>query len=382
MNLNDENQSADKLEESINNFFAENNRAIVFTCAKATTGVTIPELDTIYLLRSASAELFVQMAFRTMNEYLGKDDVYIYILQDDILFKVISEYASVTNSLCHKEDERDIVNRFYNCIDFQQLTGDYATPEWTKYDLNEMVGGVRKYNRIASTAKLVRNIMKNISTQNISTNVDFAEVYNSLFKGKGNSSENLFSASNGVEQSDANKEEANKEKASSNKDNSKENANEDNSEEKETTEIDYTERFYRAFVETFFGYINYVIHHFDAITTSERTLGEESICNYEYFDYVMSKVKATVKKNVKENLEEDSLVDFCYSMYTSIIENNKGLFQEQINAIRNAQKSVLEATTIEDCFRFRAELEEFLPRVATEDSAGIPFILLQKMFTY
>ena len=374
MNLNNTNESASKLEESINKFFTESEKAVVFTCAKATTGVTIPELDTIYLLNSVSTENFVQIAFRTMNECYGKSDVYINILQDEIIFKVISEYASVTNRTGHNKDERDIVQRFYNCIDFQQLTGDYATPNWVAYSLEDMVGGVRKYNRITSNEKLKRNIMKNYSLDNLPADVDFTEVYEKLFKGKKSSSEKLSSASTGVTQSDANKEESNK----GAKDKEKESSKTKTSEE---VDIDYAKMFYSNFVETFFGYLNYVIHHFDAITTSERTLGEESICNYEYFDYVMSKVKATVKKNVRKNLEEDALVDFCYSIYTSIIENNKGLFQEQINAIRNAQKSVLEATTIEDCLRLRAELEEFLPRVATEDSAGIPFILLQKMFT-
>ena len=121
-------------EDKINNLFNKNDRAIVLTCGKLTTGVTIPKLDTIwYFKKSSSAEQFVQILFRTMTPCEGKDNVSMYCFDTEASLRVIKEYATIrldekSSSVTGNADSdtfNSIINEIFSCINFVYLNDKF-----------------------------------------------------------------------------------------------------------------------------------------------------------------------------------------------------------------------------------------------------------------
>ena len=121
-------------EETINNFFNMNEQAIVLTCRKLTTGVTIPKLDTIwYFKKSSSAEQFVQILFRMMTPYEGKYSVSMYCFDTETSLRVIKEYATIrldekssnVTSDADSDTFSSIINEIFSCINFVYLNDKF-----------------------------------------------------------------------------------------------------------------------------------------------------------------------------------------------------------------------------------------------------------------
>ena len=121
-------------EDKINNFFNKNDRAIVLTCGKLTTGVTIPKLDTIwYFKKSSSAEQFVQILFRMMTPCENKDSVSMYCFDTEASLRVIKEYATIrldeksSSVTCDADSDTfsSIINEIFSCINFVYLNDKF-----------------------------------------------------------------------------------------------------------------------------------------------------------------------------------------------------------------------------------------------------------------
>lgn len=121
-------------EDKINNFFNKNDRAIILTCGKLTTGVTIPKLDTIwYFKKSSSAEQFVQILFRMMTPCENKDSVSMYCFDTEASLRVIKEYATIrldeksSSVTCDADSDTfiSIINEIFSCINFVYLNDKF-----------------------------------------------------------------------------------------------------------------------------------------------------------------------------------------------------------------------------------------------------------------
>ena len=121
-------------EDKINSLFNKNDSAIVLTCGKLTTGVTIPKLDTVwYFKKSSSAEQFVQILFRTMTPCEGKDNVSMYCFDTEASLRVIKEYATIrldekSSSVTGNADSdtfNSIINEIFSCINFVYLNDKF-----------------------------------------------------------------------------------------------------------------------------------------------------------------------------------------------------------------------------------------------------------------
>lgn len=117
-------------EETINSFFNKHENAIILTCGKLTTGVTLPKLDTVWYFKSTSStEQFVQILFRTMTPCEGKNEVSMYCFDTEASLKIIKEYATIRldekSSLVSRNEDKDtfinVINEIFSCINFTYL---------------------------------------------------------------------------------------------------------------------------------------------------------------------------------------------------------------------------------------------------------------------
>lgn len=126
-------------EKTVNKAFEENERTIILTCGKLTTGVTLPKLDTIwYFKNTSSAEQFVQILFRTMTPCDGKTDATMYCFDSEASLKVVKEYAAVrldemSTNISKGEDDtyQTVICDILSCINFTFLTDSY---QWEQED--------------------------------------------------------------------------------------------------------------------------------------------------------------------------------------------------------------------------------------------------------
>ena len=94
-------------EEEVNEFFSNNEKAILICKERHTTGETFPLLDTILLFRNvSSSEWFWQTACRVMSypKEGEKKNVYIYIFDNEVSLSVV---ASLIFSHTKKKDNLD-----------------------------------------------------------------------------------------------------------------------------------------------------------------------------------------------------------------------------------------------------------------------------------
>lgn len=122
-------------EATINEVFEEE-KTIILTCAKLTTGVTLPKLDTVWLFKNtSSAEQFIQILFRCMTPCKGKTDVSMYCFNSELSLSVIKEYATVrldeksTNVTKQDNDTfKSVLDEILRCINFTYLNDNF---KWT-----------------------------------------------------------------------------------------------------------------------------------------------------------------------------------------------------------------------------------------------------------
>ena len=113
-------------EKAINDFEALHDKTIIVTCAKCTTGVTLKRCDAIVMCkRLASAETFVQILFRCMTPYKGKESAALYELDSEACFKVIKEVAKVHNELyTPKKSDLETYRELLDCVAIESWTGE------------------------------------------------------------------------------------------------------------------------------------------------------------------------------------------------------------------------------------------------------------------
>lgn len=113
-------------EKAINDFEALHDKTIIVTCAKCTTGVTLKRCDAIVMCkRLASAETFVQILFRCMTSYRGKESAALYELDSEACFKVIREVAKVHAELyTPKKSELETYRELLDCVAIESWTGE------------------------------------------------------------------------------------------------------------------------------------------------------------------------------------------------------------------------------------------------------------------
>lgn len=113
-------------EKAINDFEALHDKTIIVTCAKCTTGVTLKRCDAIVMCkRLASAETFVQILFRCMTSYRGKETAALYELDSEACFKVIREVAKVHAELyTPKKSELETYRELLDCVAIESWTGE------------------------------------------------------------------------------------------------------------------------------------------------------------------------------------------------------------------------------------------------------------------
>lgn len=129
-----ENADISNVNEKIINKEFENEKTIILTCGKLTTGVTLSKLDTVWLFKNtSSAEQFIQILFRTMTPCEGKTDATMYCFDSETSLKVIKEYASVrlnemsTNVTKSENDTyMSVIEDILYCINFTYLADSYT----------------------------------------------------------------------------------------------------------------------------------------------------------------------------------------------------------------------------------------------------------------
>lgn len=121
-------------EETINKFFNENENAVILTCGKLTTGVTIQKLDTVWYFKSnQSAEQFVQILFRTMTPCEDKTEASMYCFDTEASLRVVKEYVTTRldekSSSVTKNEELDtfnsVLSEIFSCINFTYLNDKF-----------------------------------------------------------------------------------------------------------------------------------------------------------------------------------------------------------------------------------------------------------------
>lgn len=123
MGLNDEDIGS-SYEKTINDFEARNDKTIIVTCAKCTTGVTLKRCDAIVLLKRVnSAETFVQTLFRCMTPFAGKTKADLYELDSEARYKVINEVVKVHGALNGKSDLQSC-RELLDCIAIESWSGE------------------------------------------------------------------------------------------------------------------------------------------------------------------------------------------------------------------------------------------------------------------
>lgn len=164
--ISGEDTTLDSDEESVNKFFAENGIRIIVTCRKLTTGVTLPQLNKVWLFSNvSSAETYVQILFRTMTIYPDKDKVEFYDFSTDSTINMYKQYASLrtSNGLFADKSEKVSVSETFSLlnqvINLKALSDSLTFEKFTPQDM----------------LKAVRNIPFSKSLENAFSNFDALE---------------------------------------------------------------------------------------------------------------------------------------------------------------------------------------------------------------
>ena len=83
-------------EKTVNKYLDEEEHVLIVTCRKEIVGVTLPRLDTLLMFSNTdSAELFIQMIFRLMTEYEGKDNVHVFCFNPNTSLNAFQKFAEL-----------------------------------------------------------------------------------------------------------------------------------------------------------------------------------------------------------------------------------------------------------------------------------------------
>lgn len=149
-------------EQLINDIFSQSeNGVIITTCAKLTTGVTLPALDTIwYFKNTKSSEVFVQTLFRTMTPYEGKNDVRMFCFDSEVSLNMIKDYVLIREELKETRVVKtattmDTIKQLLNCIRFAKL-GDKL--EWQDIGAAELLRTTKNIPHEISSTYIFKNL--------------------------------------------------------------------------------------------------------------------------------------------------------------------------------------------------------------------------------
>lgn len=111
-------------EEKFNKFMEENKKTVIISCQKLTTGVTLPLLDTILLMRScSSAEQFVQILFRTMTSAKNKKSASLYNFDYECTLKVLRKLVSIAKAE-NEVSQREAIKKLLSVVRLDKAIGD------------------------------------------------------------------------------------------------------------------------------------------------------------------------------------------------------------------------------------------------------------------
>ena len=108
-----------ELEDKCNKFMDENEKTLILSCCRLTTGVTLNKLNTILNFKSiSSAELFFQIMFRIMTYYPGKNEVNMFNYDSEYTIKIFKEFATVCQENINALTETDALREIFTCINY------------------------------------------------------------------------------------------------------------------------------------------------------------------------------------------------------------------------------------------------------------------------
>ena len=111
-------------EEKFNKFMEENKKTVIISCQKLTTGVTLPLLDTVLLMRScSSAEQFVQILFRTMTSAKNKKSASLYNFDYECTLKVLRKLVSIAKAE-NEVSQREAIEKLLSVVRLDKAIGD------------------------------------------------------------------------------------------------------------------------------------------------------------------------------------------------------------------------------------------------------------------
>lgn len=111
-------------EEKFNKFMEENKKTVIISCQKLTTGITLPLLDTILLMRScSSAEQFVQILFRTMTSAKNKKSASLYNFDYECTLKVLRKLVSIAKAE-NEVSQREAIEKLLSVVRLDKAIGD------------------------------------------------------------------------------------------------------------------------------------------------------------------------------------------------------------------------------------------------------------------
>ena len=170
-------------EDFVNKFEYENEKTIIVTCDKATTGNTFPKCDGIMIFKNIrSAEKFLQIIFRCMTPNKGKRKAIVYNFDDiseKLAFKEFARVRAVTKHISKQEALKGILDtihiRSLRNPDCKNGRFEFFEETWSTYFtkisnlpvsyLDEMENLFTIYPELNESDKQVLKNLKNITTK-------------------------------------------------------------------------------------------------------------------------------------------------------------------------------------------------------------------------
>jgi superfamily II DNA or RNA helicase len=134
-------------EDTLNAFLESDNRTLIISVGKATTGVTLGTLDTVLMMTSVkSAELFMQETTRPLSIYPGKTDATVYLFDTEAAIEV-SKSIFQLHAGERKQSYTEYIRSLNGVINISKCNGDFT---WSEISADEIIKAVRniscKYN--------------------------------------------------------------------------------------------------------------------------------------------------------------------------------------------------------------------------------------------
>ena len=166
-------------EDSINKILEDEEHVLIVTCRKEIVGVTLPRLDTLLMFSNTeSAELFVQMIFRLMTEFDGKDDVHVFCFNPNTSLNAFQDFAKLKVTQRKDDGElytfNDIYKAILGAVNLDTLSLD--TFDVSKIETPEVfLKEIKNLNRGRNPSTLLSNL-SGVMEMNFNLKVDGEEV--------------------------------------------------------------------------------------------------------------------------------------------------------------------------------------------------------------